>query len=205
MKNKLIPAGLLLFIVSLASCGYLIQPKIKTAMVQLEKGSYQIDPSHATLLFKINHLGLSTFVGRFNKFDAQLEFDPANIAAAKLSAVVDMTSIDINNPDLEETLRSTTWFNTERYPQAIFQTTRVKVIDQSTAEFTGDLNFHGVVAPLKLLIKFNGGGNNLLTGSYTLGFSAYTNFSRSAYGMDYLVPAIGDRVEIEVYTEFKQQ
>lgn len=204
MKNKLIAMSLLL-VIALASCGYLIQPKIKTTMVQLEKGSYQIDPSHTTILFKINHLGLSTFVGRFNKFDAQLEFDPANISAAKLSAVIDMASIDVNNPELEETLRSSSWFDTGRYPQATFKTTSVKLIDASTAEFTGDLHFHGVTAPLKLLIKFNGGGNNMLTASYTLGFSAYTNFSRSVYAMDYLIPAVSDRVDIEVYTEFKRQ
>jgi polyisoprenoid-binding protein YceI len=174
-------------------------------MVQLEKGSYQLDPSHATVLFKINHMGLSTFVGRFNQFDAQLEFDPANIAAATLSAVIDITSVDVNNPDLEETLRGSNWFDVERYPQAIFKTTSVLAVDQNTADFTGNLMLHGVTAPIVLRVKFNGGGNNMLTGSYTLGFSAHTHIQRSAYGMDYLVPAIGNRVDIEVFAEFKQQ
>ena len=205
MKNKIGLIGWLMLTAVLAGCGYLIKPTIKTGMVQLEKGSYQIDPTHASVLFKINHMGLSTFVGRFNKFDAQLEFDPANIAAAKLSAVIDIASVDVNNPDLEETLRGSSWFDAKRYPQGSFKTTSVVVIDTATAEFTGNLTFHGVTAPIKLQIKFNGGGNNMLTGSYTLGFSAFTQISRSAFGMDYLVPAIGDQVDIEVFAEFKQQ
>jgi polyisoprenoid-binding protein YceI len=205
MKNKIALVSWLLLVIALAGCGYLIKPKVKTGMVQLEKGSYQIDPTHASVLFKINHMGLSTFVGRFNKFDAQLEFDPANIAAAKLSAVIDIASVDVNNPDLEETLRGSSWFDTERYPQASFKTSSVVVVDAATAEFTGDLTFHGVIAPVTLRIKFNGGGNNMLTGTYTLGFSAFTQISRSAFGMDYLVPAIGDQVDIEVFAEFKQQ
>lgn len=205
MKNKIILISLLVMALALTSCGYLIKPRVKTGMVQLEKGSYQIDPTHASVLFKINHMGLSTFVGRFNKFDAQLEFDPADIASAKLSAVIDIASVDANNPELEETLRGSSWFDTERYPQASFKTTSVVVIDASTAEFTGDLDFHGVRAPLKLRIHFNGGGNNMLTGAYTLGFSAFTQVSRSAFGLDYLVPAIGDQVDIEVFAEFKQR
>ena len=53
------------------------------------------------MLFKIRHLGLSTYVGRFNDFDATLEFDPNNMSAAKLSAVVDMSSVDINDQEIE--------------------------------------------------------------------------------------------------------
>ncbi len=196
---------LCLAVLLLASCGTLIKPKVKTGLIQLEKGSYKLDPSHVAVLFKINHMGLSTFVGRFNKVDASLEFDPMNIAAAKLSAVIDIASVDVNNADLEETLRGSSWFDTEKYPQAFFKTTSVKIIDENTAEFSGDLNLHGVTAPISLKIHFNGGGNNMLTGSYTLGFSATSSINRSTFGMDYLVPAIADQVDLEVFAEFQQQ
>ncbi|MEN0038129.1 MAG: YceI family protein [Cellvibrio sp.] len=191
--------------VCLSSCGSLIKPNVKTGIVQLEKGSYKLDQAHVAVLFKINHMGLSTFVGRFNKVDASLEFDPANIAAAKLSAVIDMASIDANNPDLEETLRGSSWLDADKYPQAFFKTTSVSVIDQNSAVFTGELTLHGVTAPVDLTVTFNGGANNMLTGFYTLGFSATTTFSRSAFGIDYLVPAIGDQIAIEVFAEFQQQ
>src|SRR5690606_2326588 len=107
--------------VCLASCGTLVKPNVKTGIVQLEKGSYKLDQTHVAVLFKINHMGLSTFVGRFNKVDATLEFDPGNIAAAKLSAIIDVASLDVNNSDLEETLRSSSWLDTGKYPQAFFK------------------------------------------------------------------------------------
>lgn len=196
---------ILVLLLLLSSCGTLIKPKVKTGLIQLEKGSYKLDQTHAAVLFKINHMGLSTFVGRFNKVDASLEFDPENIAAAKLSAVIDIASIDVNNVDLEETLRGSNWFDAGQYPQAFFKTTNVKVIDENTAEFSGDLQLCGVTAPISLHIHFNGGGNNLLTGFYTLGFSAVSSFKRSTFGMDYLTPAIADQVDIEVFAEFQQQ
>ncbi len=191
--------------VFLASCGTLINPNVKTGIVQLEKGSYKLDQTHVTVLFKINHMGLSTFVGRFNKVDATLEFDPRNIATAKLSAVIDVVSLDANNPDLEETLRGSSWLDTEKYPQAFFKTTSVSVLDQNSAVFAGELTLHGVTAPINLTVTFNGGANNMLTGFYTLGFSASSTFNRSTFGVDYLIPAIGDQVSIEVFAEFQQQ
>jgi len=191
--------------VFLASCGTLIKPNVKTGIVQLEKGSYKLDQTHVSVLFKINHMGLSTFVGRFNKVDATLEFDPDNIAAAKLSAIIDVASIDANNPDLEETLRGSSWLDTEKYPQAFFKTTSVKVLDQNSAVFNGELTLHGVTAPINLTVTFNGGANNMLTGFYTLGFSAVSTFNRSTFGVDYLIPAIGDAVAIEVFAEFLQK
>ena len=192
-------------VTALVSCGTLIKPHLKTGMVQLKKGSYQIDQTHAAVLFKINHMGLSTFVGRFKKVDASLEFDPNNIANAKLSAVVEVASIDVNNTDLEDTLRSSSWFNVEKYPQALFETTRVTLIDENTAVFSGNFTLHGISAPIDLTIHFNGGGNNMLTGAYTLGFSASGKFKRSVYGVDNLIPAIADEVELEVFAEFQKQ
>lgn len=198
-------ATALLVVLALTSCGTLIQPRLKTGLMQLEQGTYKLDQSHVAVLFKVNHMGLSTFVGRFNKVDASLEFDPKNIAAATLSAIIDVASIDVNNTELEETLRGNSWFNVEKYPQASFTTTGVKVIDENTAEFSGSLMLRGVVAPISLMVHFNGGGNNMLTGFYTLGFSAFTSFKRSTFGMDYLVPAVADQVNIEVFAEFQQQ
>jgi polyisoprenoid-binding protein YceI len=192
-------------ILSLSACGYLIQPNVKTGIVKLEKGTYKIDPQHATVLFKINHMGMSTFVGRFNKVDASLEFDPKKMAEAKLSAIIDMNSLDVNSNELQDSLRSSSWFDVAKYPQAFFKTTSVQMLDEQRAIFAGTLTLHGVTAPVFLQVTFNGGGDNMLTGNYTLGFTATTQFKRSTFGVDYLIPAIADDVNLEVYAEFQQE
>jgi len=200
--NKIL---LSLLVLSLSACGYLIQPKVKTGIVNLEPGSYQIDPQHTSVLFKVNHMGVSTFVGRFNTVDASLEFDPAHIENASLSAVINIASIDVNNADLAETLRGSSWFDANNYPQAVFKTTSVELVNASCAKFSGTLTLHGVSAPVVLNVVFNGGGDNMLTGRYTLGFNAVTSFKRSQFGMDYLIPAVGDDVNVEVFAEFQKR
>ena len=196
--------ALLLIALSLTACGYLIQTKVKTGIVNLEKGSYKLDPAHTTVLFKINHLGMSTFVGRFNSVDASLDFDPKNMANAKLSAIITVASIDANNKDLEETLRGSSWFNTEKFPQAFFKTVSTQTIDEGHTKFVGDLTLHGITSPIEIDVSFNGGGDNMLTGKYTVGFSATTSFNRSVFGIDYLIPAVADKVDVEIFAEFQK-
>jgi len=192
-------------VLTLSACGYLIKPTVKTGIVNLEPGSYQIDKQHTSLLFKVNHMGMSTLVGRFNKLDASLEFNPTHMENAKLSAVITIGSVDVNNGDLEETLRGSSWFDADKYPQALFKTTSVELVSESRAKFSGNLTLHGVTAPVVLDVIFNGGGENMLTGRYTLGFTAVTSFKRSQFGMDYLIPAVGDEVNIEVFAEFQKR
>lgn len=190
---------------TLSACGYLIKPTVKTGIVNLEPGSYQIDKQHTSLLFKVNHMGMSTLVGRFNNVDASLEFNPTHMENARLSAVITISSVDVNNRDLEETLRGSSWFDADKYPQALFKTTSVELVSESRAKFSGNLTLHGVTAPVVLDVVFNGGGENMLTGRYTVGFTAVTSFKRSQFGMDYLVPAVGDDVNIEVFAEFQKR
>lgn len=191
-------------VVTLSACGYLIAPKVKIGVVNLEKGSYQIDPAYTSILFKINHMGMSTFVGRFNESEASLEFDPAHMENAKLTALIKIPSVDVNNKDLEETLKGSSWFDAEKYPQALFKTETVVMLDNTHAKFSGNLTLHGMTAPIVLDVVFNGAGNNMLSGKYTLGFTAATRIKRSQFGMDYLIPAVGDDVDVEVFAEFQK-
>lgn len=188
----------------LVSCDRLLTPDFNTDITELRGGAYTLDPDHATLLWKINHLGFSTFIGRFNDFDASLDFDPENVEDASLEVVINTAGLDINNPEFAEELRGDNWFNVEQFPQAIFRTTRfVEAVDEDTFIFEGDLTLLGVTAPLNLEVNFHGGGRNFLTRSYTLGFSGSANFSRSAYGLDRFTSfGVGDEIELEIHVEF---
>ena len=186
----------------LTSCVSWIAPTVKSELIALQAGEYQLDSQHAALIFKIQHLGLSTYVGRFNKFDAQLNFDPNNMTAASLNAVVDISSIDINNADLAETLQNDTWFNSERFAQASFTSHTVTVISDTSFNFSGDLTLRGVTKPVTFKATFHGGADNWMTGKYTLGFSAVGQIKRSDFGMDSYIPIVGDQIDLEVYAEF---
>jgi polyisoprenoid-binding protein YceI len=198
------PTRLLLLIAALwlSACGILLKPKLETDLVQLRSGEYQLDPRHAALLFKVDHMGFSKFVGRFKDFNATLDFRADDIAASRLEAVINMASVDVNDEELEDTLRSADWFDTQQFPQALFRTLAVENIDGNTADFAGELTFLGITRPVTIRIRFNGGATNLLTYKYTIGFAASSTFKRSDFGLDKYIPMVGDEIEIEVHAEF---
>ena len=192
--------------VLLMSCDRLLTPDQTTEITELRSGAYTLDTDHAALLFKINHLGFSTFLGRFTDFDATLDFDPENIENSSMEVIVNMASINVNLPEFEEELRGDNWLDTEAFPQAVYRTTEfVEFVDENTFIFAGELTFHGVTAPVNLEISFHGGGRNFLTRSYTVGFSASATFLRSEFGVDRFTSfGVGDEIELEIHVEFME-
>lgn len=196
--------ALLISALLMTSCASLLMPRVETQFATLKAGQYKLDPAHASILFKVQHLGLSTYVGRFNEFDASLNFDPENISTATLNGIIEIDSLDINNKALTKDLLSSTWFDVAQFPQAEFSTQAVNPISDNEFEFVGNLNWHGVTKLVSLHVKFNGGAMNMLTGKYTLGFTATGTVLRSEFGMDAYIPIVGDRVDIEIYAEFQR-
>lgn len=188
----------------LGGCAALVTPNFTTETVELRAGDYTLDPDHAYLLFRVEHLGLSMVVGRFDEVDATLDFDPDDLAALRLDGVVDVTSIDLDAPDLERRLLGDDWLDADAYPEARFTTTSVVPGEGGAFVVTGDFTLRGVTLPLELAGRFNGGADNILTGRYTLGFEASGSLSRSAYGIDAFGALVGDEVGIEIHAEFQR-
>lgn len=200
MKSTMMACSILF----LTACASLIKPDLDTEIAALKPGEYSVDTRHTTILFKVSHLGFSKYVGRFNDFEASLDFSPEDFADASLSARVDMASVDVNSENLEETLTGPSWFDVEDYPYASFRSTDARLVGDKRAVFTGEMTFLGQTAPIDVMVTFNGGGVNLLTSSYTIGFEAHTTFKRSDYGLTKFIPAIGDDIELEIHAEFKR-
>lgn len=196
-------------LIAAASCASvvapLLTPNVNTQAEALRPGAYQLDPAHAALLFKIDHLGFSSFPGRFEKFDVSLDFDSEDPTAARIDAVIDMTSLDIANDDFAATLTGPQWFNASAFPTARFQSSTITVTGDNTGTMTGELTLHGVTNLVTLGVTFNGGGSDRLRGAYIVGFSATGVISRSAFGVDRFSSVIADDVEIEIQAEFERQ
>lgn len=190
---------------ALVSCDRLITPDFETSVAELRGGQYTLDKEHATLLWKIDHLGFSRYIGRFDDFDATLDFDAENVENSSLEVIIDTASLDVNNEAFAEDLRGGDWFDVANHPQAVFRTTSfVEAVDEDTFIFEGDLTLLGNTGPVTMTVNFNGGGRNFLTRRYTLGFSATAEFLRSDFGLDNMVSfGVGDEIQIEVHVEFQ--
>ncbi|MFT6270026.1 MAG: polyisoprenoid-binding protein YceI [Alphaproteobacteria bacterium] len=206
VRHKLSQSLLIISMLLLTtSCVSWLQPTLEQEIVEIKAGEYTLDKDHAALLFKINHMGFSSYVGRFNEFDVSLDFDPTNIENSYIEALIDMRSIDVNNSDFAETLIGSAWLDTQNFPQAVFRSLSVKKMDNEQLRVQGELTFLGVTKAVAMDATLNGAGNNPLTRNYTLGFAANLRFKRSDFGLKKFIPVVGDEVEIEIHSEFKRQ
>ncbi|MFN3959210.1 MAG: YceI family protein [Parvularculaceae bacterium] len=175
-------------------------------------GIYRLDTSHASLVFKVDHIGFSAYTGQFRSFDATLQFDPARPEDMSVTATIDATSLDIPSPPegfLDE-LKSATWIDAVGHPEMVFRSTKVTLTAPDKARVEGDLLFRGVAAPVEMEVVFNGGyaGFPPYDPNARIGFSATGALKRSVFGVSIGVPTpdapvgVGDLVRFEIEAEF---
>ena len=165
-------------------------------------GTYQIDPSHASVTFKINHLGFSHYTGRFNKLEGTLNFNSSAPEQSALDATIYVNSVDTNNVKLEEELRGDKWFDVIQFPRATFHATKIERTGATTGKITGDLTLKGKTHTITLDASFIGTGIHPFTKKQVIGFSATTVLHRSDYGVSNLLPMVGDDVTLQIEAEF---
>lgn len=177
-------------------------------------GAYTLDKSHASLLFRVDHLGFSNYTARFKNFDAQLQFDPANLQASRVTASIDARSIETDFPDpamldFNAQLRGEQWLNAEQFPEMTFRTLSVEPTGPSSVRMNGELTLRGVTQPVTLDATFNGGyAGHPMDPHARIGFSARGTLKRSAFGMSIGIPepgstmGVSDEVEVIIETEF---
>jgi polyisoprenoid-binding protein YceI len=173
-------------------------------------GEYRLDPSHASLIFRVNHLGFSHFTSQFRKFDATLTLDPKHPERASVTATIDPRSIEIVNPSLAVDIQGPQWFDSIKFPQMTFRSTKVELTGPNTARITGELSLHGITLPVSWDATFNGGyaANPYDPKGARIGFSAHGALRRSVFGMAFGIPAPGttmgvsDDVDFTIEAEF---
>lgn len=166
----------------------------KPAPVNVPAGAYALDKSHATLVFRVSHLGFSNYTAAFADFDVKLTFDPAKPETSTVEATIDPKSLTLPHPPagFVEELTGPQWLNAQQYPAITFKSTKVEVTGPDTAKITGDFSLHGVTKPVVLEAKFNGGYvGHPMDPHARIGFSAKGTFKRSDFGIAFGIPAPG--------------
>jgi polyisoprenoid-binding protein YceI len=175
----------------------------------LPAGKYDIDPTHASVTWKVSHMGLSNYTARFTKFDASIELNPAALEKSTVHAKIDASSIRTDYPYPEKKdfdkkiITGEDWFNAPAFPTISFVSKNIEITGEKTGIVTGDLTFLGVTKPVALDVVFNGAmAEHPYKKVAALGFSATATLTRSDFGMDIYTPSIGDEVSVIIEAEF---
>lgn len=156
-------------------------------------GTWVVEPAHSEIGFTVRHLGLSKVRGRFNAFTGSVQVGE-RLEASAIEAEIDLASVDTNNDQRDEHLRSTDFFDTDAHPKMTFVSTTI-VNEGESGTIAGNLTINGITKAVELETEFFGVGVDPY-GVTRAGFSASTAISRKDFGIDFNVPLGGDKVLI---------
>lgn len=125
-------------------------------------------PAQSEVAFTSRQMGVPV-KGTFKKFDAQVAFDPKKPETAKIGITIALGSVSLGAAESETELAKQPWFDTQKFPQATFQSTSVKPAGPGKFDVAGKLAIKGnardVVVPVSLA---QAGGTTTATGSFTI-------------------------------------
>ncbi len=162
---------------------------------------YDLDPNHTRIDFSWTHFGFSHPMGRFDRFEGDFRFDPADPTQSSVTVTIPVDSIDTGVAKLDAHLKTDEFFDVARYPTATFKSTRVERSGEHDLKVTGDLTLHGVTRPVVLDVVVNKIGQHPMAGRAAAGFDASATIRRSDFGISNYVPNVSDEIRLSISTE----
>jgi polyisoprenoid-binding protein YceI len=169
--------------------------------------TYQIDPVHSELSFRIRHL-LGRVAGTFGEWGGTVAVDSATPANSKVDVTIKTASIDTRVDARDKHLRSADFFAADSFPAMTFRSTSVAV-NGKQIRVGGDLTIRGKTKPVVLVGTYQGLFKDPW-GKMRTAFIASTTINRQDFGVSFNGPfetigQIGDEVAIEIAIEAVQQ
>ena len=100
------------------------------------------------------------FSGKFSRFSATIDFDPASPAAGSIVGIVETESVDTRDYDRDASLTEPDWFDTANYAEAKFESERIEKAADGTFVAFGNLTLKGTTRPIELPFSFTVDGDS---------------------------------------------
>jgi len=146
--------------------------------------TWALDPTHSEIGFKIRHLMISNVSGTFKNFKIEVKTENDDFSKASIKATIDVNSINTNNEARDGHLRNSDFFESEKYPELIFNSTKIEKVEDQTFVVHGDFTMKGITKPVKLNLEFNGIVNDPW-GNERAGFLLTGKLNRSDWGINF--------------------
>jgi len=106
----------------------------------------------------------TSFEGHFPGFTTRFSFDPAHLADATLDVSIPLAGATTRNADYDNQMHSTSFFNSKRFPQALYSATKFRRLGGNRYAADGTLTLRGVSKPVTLTFTWSPGAKPVLKG-----------------------------------------
>ena len=169
-----------------------------------------IDPMHSEVQFKVKHLVISTVSGFFKSFAGELITDNDDFENAEIDFTLDIDSIDTNQSQRDEHLKSAEFFDAATYPKISFKSTSFTKTGDDEFALKGDLTIKDVTKPVSLAVEFGGSAADFY-GNTKAGFEISGKINRKEFGLtwDGVTEAgsivVGEDIKLLINVQFAKQ
>jgi polyisoprenoid-binding protein YceI len=165
-------------------------------------GTYEVEPTHTSITWRLSHGGLSTYTARFDKISGTIEFNPQAPTTSSADITIDPNSVNTGLPTFDAKIAKDV-LKAEATPMIRFKSTGLVATSPTTGTMTGDLTIAGMTKPMTLNVTYNAGRMSPFARRQNIGFSANGKIKRSDWGMtDYIAFGIGDDIDLIIEAEF---
>jgi polyisoprenoid-binding protein YceI len=154
-----------------------------TTISLIPTGTWSVDPAHSKVGFAVKHMGIATVRGEFTEFEGTLEVGE-DISSARAYGTVKVQSVDTNEPQRDEHLRSPDFFDAAQYPEIEFESTEIEALDDEEFRITGRLTIHGITNEIVLHADVQGSDVDPW-GNERVGLEVTGQLARGDYGMKF--------------------
>lgn len=128
----------------------------------------RILPAQSRIAFVSTQMGTEV-VGRFQTFRADLAFDPARPAGARVRIEIDTASVDAGSKAGNDAVKGAAWLDVAAYPRAQFESTSVRALGRGRYEALGRMTLHGQSREAKIRFSFRQvDGRGVFAGRFNL-------------------------------------
>lgn len=147
-----------------------------------QASTWLLDTAHTSIGFKIKHLMITNVNGSFQKFDGKVEYDREDLSKSQVAATIEVASINTDNEQRDEHLRSADFFDVEKYPQMTFRSKEVARTEDGL-KIAGDLTLHGVTREVILKVSDMSEPVKGPMGNLRMGAMATAKIDRRDFGL----------------------
>jgi polyisoprenoid-binding protein YceI len=189
----------------------LILVLLVAAPVGAAAASWQIDPAHASIEFKVRHLMVAWVKGAFTTVGGSVEIDEADLAKSQARVTIDAASINTNNAKRDEHLRSADFLAVADYPTITFVSSKVIAADGLPRQLVGELTIRGTTREVTIEIEELTPPITDPWGNTRRGATATTEINRRDFGLTWNKAletggvVVGDEVKIALDIELIRQ
>lgn len=145
--------------------------------------TWNIDPDHSNIGFKVRHLMVSNVKGSFDKHTGVVEINDKDITKSKVQVTIDTASINTNVQKRDEHLRSADFFDVAKFPTMTFVSKKVAMAGKDKLKVTGDLTLHGITKEVVLNVEGPSKESKDPWGNIRSGATASTKINRTDFGL----------------------